>query len=274
MGIDNSEISCGEILKRLKRKNADGTDLIVINGGEPSIHKEFQNILRKLSVEDYDMVVYTNGRRLSEFEYENVNKNKIMFIVPIHGNEKTHDQITQSVGSFKETLVSLKYLEESGIKYTVKFILSKEMLQTQFDVKAFLSTHELNPCAIMFSRLNETIKSKKNSYVIEPIEKIYSYLKVQREEIYNFVKLRYLDIPPCKIPVEEGKIMYENKTVLPELHFFFNDANHDMEERLYHKERMQFPQCVYCKYSKLCDFLSNSYYIIEEKNGKLILGRE
>ena len=106
---------------------------ITITGGEPflagrDIFKLFDYLKGHFPVTDF--LVLTNGRIFSVIEYtdrlaETQPGNTILGI-PLHGfNDATHDSITQSAGSFRQTYQGLKNLLSRGIRVELRIVVSK-----------------------------------------------------------------------------------------------------------------------------------------------------
>lgn len=270
VGYDLSEIEAEELFDRLKKMQADDKDLVVINGGEPTLHRDFQKILDRLNEMRISFAVYTNGRRISNYNCISMQSRGII-VIPIHGNRDVHDAICRVSGAFDDTVQSLRYLNDQRIPYALKFIITCEMVDSGFDICSFLLKYKLQPNAIIFARVNETIKSKNNGYETITYDKMKSYVYAQRKKIGGALIIRYLDIPLCMVPEYLGEMDISVLEKVPKVLFFFNDKNHYMQQRDYYKERLQLQECNGCKYSTVCDLLGRSYYLIEEKNQRLVL---
>ena len=64
-------------------------DQIVISGGEPTLHDNFEDIVDYCYNKTPNIVVYTNGRLLHKLSDETIKKVN-RFIIPIYGEEKFH----------------------------------------------------------------------------------------------------------------------------------------------------------------------------------------
>ncbi len=233
-------------------------DIIVINGGEPSIHSEFVELLKLLKTYECKCNIYTNGRKLRDLCFD-VGEN-ITFIIPIHGSKKNHDMLTRVAGAYDETVMSLKYLEDNNISYRIKFILTKEMIDEDFDILFFLNHNDLLPEEIYLSRINATIKSKYNEYSLPEKQVERQYLNKQLSLLRSAGhRIKILDFPPCYI---DNAILSFNLDNIEHPHFYYNDFKCLMKERVYIKEQWQ-EHCTECKYERVCDYMTKSYYLFQ-----------
>lgn len=260
------EIPIKKIIQLIDSISLLKDDIVVVNGGEPSLHSEFDCLLKYIKSFPCVCKIYTNGRRLSKIG--NQLSDNICFIIPIHGNKLTHNLLTRAEGAFEETIASLLWLNKNKIKYNLKFIISKEMIQDNFDILNFLEYYKLCPQEIYLSRMNVTIKSNKNQYSIPSFKDEYKYLKNQFESLNKEdFKIKFLDFPPCYFNYLYAKY---NLVTTEESIFFYNDYKYFMEKRIYKKMRLHTSKCNYCEHIDVCDFLSNSYYLFEYKGNSII----
>ena len=103
-------------------------DRIIINGGEPLLHPELMTMLHYLDEKDCEVLIYTNGRLLSKFNFSFLD-DKFRFVVPIHGDSALHDRITQVPGSFTETQSGIDSLYQSNCRCDLKIILNEYIIQ-------------------------------------------------------------------------------------------------------------------------------------------------
>jgi MoaA/NifB/PqqE/SkfB family radical SAM enzyme len=253
-GATRREISLEVFEKIIEDARPSCDDKIIINGGEPSLHKNFYQIIKFLT-ESYEseIVVYTNGRNLTP-EKLSLSK-KIKLVIPMHGNEPEHNYITQNRNAFKETLNSLKNLQSLNVNYIVKFILNYEMLKNFFDPIKFLNENELSPSEIMIARLNETKKSKSNKVPIVGVSMLRDFLSLHTEDLNKHFKVKYLDIPFCYFDSSFNVKEISNTAPI----FYFSDDKNYLIKRDYFKDVKIGYNCQSCKHSKLCDMMKKTY---------------
>lgn len=106
---------------------------LTITGGEPfMVGKDIFKFLSFLKerFENTEFLFLTNGRIFALDSYVEELKNTIpsnsIFGIPIHGSTaKIHDEITQSINSFQQTVVGIKKLLREKIKIEIRIVVSK-----------------------------------------------------------------------------------------------------------------------------------------------------
>lgn len=264
VGNEKKEIKFEKIVEEIELSNLNVDDTVVINGGEPTLSLYFEQLLVYLSKLKCRVVVYTNGRKLKDIKISN-NEN-IQFVIPIHGDEKIHDMITQVENSYKNTIESIKYLQKKQILYSIKFIINNQMIVSNIDVEKFLKDNSLYPKEIILARLNITKKSKLNNY--NPPERAVekAYFRKCFEKLHDKYDIVLLDFPPCYL--KDGLIIKIDVEKKNDVRFVFSDYMHSLNERKYLKERLKFEKCINCSYRKVCDLISESYYLLKYNKDK------
>lgn len=102
---------------------------IELSGGEPTCCPEFFYFLDMLctSYPEIKKIVLSNGRNFSKTgitaKFSDYNIDNIM--IPIHGdNRQLHDKISQSRGSFDETISGIRNLYEYGLPVSLKTVIN------------------------------------------------------------------------------------------------------------------------------------------------------
>lgn len=266
---NGKEMSFQEIFDSLKMVSPTSNDLIVINGGEPTIHKDFYFILSKIHMlYNSEIVVYTNGTILDILQVSP--KSNLSFIVPIHGTEKVHNHITQIEGHYQKTINTLNCLNNARFRYKIKFILNEEMISSHFCIKEFLIKSRLLPDEIILARLNKTNKSKSNNVPIPTQAEIKEYILSQIKNLKNKYCIKLLDLPFCYLDSNLQISPYTGS--IPT--FFFNDIDHCMMQKDYYKDVMIGSNCSTCRHNKMCSIMKQSYLTLALDNNALIIERE
>ena len=122
---------------------------LVITGGEPTLIKdELFSIFQKMRehFEDFtQFLMLTNGRAFSSSRYlaqiiSNAPQN-LSFGIPLYGySPETHDPITQTPGSFVQTVYGLKGLLSYGQDIELRIVVSKLNLDYMDTLAGFIST--------------------------------------------------------------------------------------------------------------------------------------
>ena len=118
-----------EILQIMKERRSSGSESIEFTGGEPTIRKDIVFLLRSASEMGFkEIALSTNARMFSyrPFLEAAVNAGITRVSTTLDGgNEKMHDAITRTPGSFKQTVAGIDNLVRFGIPVTVNTVLFK-----------------------------------------------------------------------------------------------------------------------------------------------------
>ena len=248
----------------------DEGDLIVLNGGEPSIHPHFYDLLLTLqSKYQSDIAIYSNGSILNVSKLNTIKSANTFFVIPIHGNERMHDKITQVKGAFLHSLSNIKSLGQIEYRYKIKFIINEFMVSENFNISDFIVNQQLDPEEIIIARLNSTTKSRKNNVILPTSKELVYYIQEQIKQLYSKYKIKLLDFPPCYINDHSLQIASVKIPV-----FYFNDISNKMDIRSYYKEIMIGSKCIDCVHRKICMIMENSYLTLSFLGDELLLERE
>lgn len=252
-GRDKGIIPLEQIKKDVSFWNMDKTDLIVLNGGEPTLHPDFYNIIEYIINKTESFIsIYTNGTIIDTKRIPNTERIKI--IIPIHGNAEDHDLITQNPGSYQSTLKSLHEMQNKKNFMSIKFIVGKILVNSEFLISKFLEKENILPNEIVIARQNVTQKSILNKVEKLDIDNYATFVKNTFHSLKDTYRLLFLDTPICQLP--EFKYLFKN---IEKPKFFFSDCNNKLVEKKYYKQIKILSKCVYCKQREICEIISNSY---------------
>lgn len=239
-------------------------DSIVINGGEPTIHPHFYDMISFL--QDFfpsRIVVYTNGINLIKTRL--IPTKNLQFVIPVHGNEYIHDFITRTPNSFKKTIDSLHFLHNNKFTFSIKFILNADVVEKNINLFLILKENFLNPKEIILARLNSTKKSKQNGVHLPQKSILISKLRQEIRSLKEIYTLMLLDIPLCytEIELNDLKVNYTH------LHskFFFSDYKNTLVNHNYYKKIKIGNECDTCNKKQYCELLSHTYLTLRHKSG-------
>lgn len=161
----HNEMTVEQFFAYLDDKELSAKDRVIVNGGEPLMHTEIGKILGGLLPYGCEVLIYTNGRMITNYDLSCLNEN-FRFIIPIHGYEEIHDSITRVKGSYQETIAGLKYLvEQTNCPVDVKLILNNRMIEEDPSGDRTLQAFEreiLFDHAIHLTKMADTIVSAQN----------------------------------------------------------------------------------------------------------------
>lgn len=163
-GMSNHEISLNVFQRYLKENNITEKDRIILNGGEPLLHTNINEILYYLRKINCEVLVYSNGTHLVNIDFSTLSP-KFRFIIPIHGDDILHDSITRNYGSWIKTINGMQTCIDKGTCFLdLKVILNESMFRNKENWYKVCSTLLNVPFnnAVHLTKMADTIISKKN----------------------------------------------------------------------------------------------------------------
>jgi len=122
------EMKASQISKILDKLNVGARDIVVMNGGEPTVHPEIISILEDASSRGAFVYLFSNGLKFSDinFAYSLVEAGVSRVAIPIYSHiAKTHNLLTRHKGSFADTMGGINNL--FSIKEQNKYSLEIEL---------------------------------------------------------------------------------------------------------------------------------------------------
>ena len=260
------EILPEDFIEYLKSKNIQSSDRVIINGGEPFLHSNIITLLQSLLSIECEVLIYTNGRYLQNFDLSFLNKN-YRFVIPVHGHRTLHDEITRCKGSFDEMVLGLKHLNSYECKVDIKVILNPAMINSPIEFDNTLhaiDTLEFNN-AVHITKMADTIVSRKNcipsvsnDIASRYTRKLFDYFQNKGYIIKLFdTCVKSIDVP-----------FFENIDL--QFKVFFKDAKNDWEFKFYTPD----DECRRtCQHRDLCQSAVGNYTVLEY-NGSFYKGIE
>ena len=261
-----NEISPEEFGEYLRLKNIQSTDRVIINGGEPFLHSNIIRMLKSLVSTQCEVLIYTNGRCLSDFDFSFMTEN-YRFVVPVHGHRVLHDKITRCEGSFDEMAYGLKHLSLYRCKVDIKVILNPQMIQSRDEFDNTLDALDalFFNNAVHITKMADTIVSKKNCIPSISNESAAKYTRLVFDHFRDkgvIIKLFDTCVKGLDISDLENKDMG--------FVVYFKDAKSDWKFEFSTPE----DSCrSHCKHKDMCQSAVGNYTVLEY-NGKFYKGIE
>ncbi|MDR1038188.1 MAG: radical SAM protein [Deltaproteobacteria bacterium] len=117
-----------DLVRIISELPSRGVTSLTLTGGEPTVRRDFFEILDAALRTDLDVLVQTNGRLISSGRgsLEALHRRDVTFVVAVHAPGATlHDRVTRVEGNFGQTVESVEALLELGFPVCGKTVLSR-----------------------------------------------------------------------------------------------------------------------------------------------------
>ncbi|NFE96235.1 radical SAM protein [Clostridium botulinum] len=105
-----------KVIEGLKNLNIK---TIALSGGEPTLHPDFEKIVKFINKNNINIVVLTNGLNINDKLISLFRETNTVIRIPLLGLEKTHDKITSVKNSYHTAMTNIKKLKEAKINITI-----------------------------------------------------------------------------------------------------------------------------------------------------------
>lgn len=254
---------------------------VTLSGGEPLLHKDIIDILKKCRNADLSVNLLTNLTLLTEEILIEMKKNPLLSVqTSIYSmNPVVHDSITKVKGSFIKTMNSLKKIFEAGIPVQISCPVMKQNKDTFYEVvqwgkkKGIIVTTEF----VIFGTYDHSNSNLKNRLSIQEIENVFEtnltdnyvdfYLETAKEKECLTQKDAVCSICRYSLCVSASGNVYPcvgwNNNVLGNLNYqtIYEIWNNSKEiNRLRNIKMASFPKCLNCENKGYCTIcmMSNS----------------
>lgn len=249
-------ISIKNIIDIIKLYNINKFDRVVINGGEPTLNKDLADILSVLHKSNVEIILYSNGILMSNLDYCKDILSKInRVVIPIHGNLKNHEYITQNYGSYNKTIKAIKNIIQIGYsdKIELKFIVTNNMIQEYFSIPEFLKNFNTIKNLVITNQVNTKIA--RNFNFIPPDQKQFcKYISKQLLELIGKYSIKIIECKICHLNSEVIHIIQSMDDGIDENfnEYIFFDGKFIKGKNLEYNsnEFCNRKQCVYNKYCR------------------------
>lgn len=147
------------IIDELKIYNPEKVILI---GGEPLLFNEINELIEycRDQLSNTNIILYSNITMLSDENIKTIVNNNVKVITSIYSNvAKVHDKITQTKGSFNNTVNNIKRLKKLGVYVKANIVIMKYNYDNISDILKF--TYELTGIKSKIDIIRNVGKDKK-----------------------------------------------------------------------------------------------------------------
>lgn len=257
-----------EQIKSILRAGRErGSTFVDFLGGEPTIRKDLEELIKYAKEIGYKTIsVTTNGRLFSyrDFSEKMINAGLNSAVFSIHGHKsELHDYLTRSEGSFDQAVAGIKNLKQikpnlyicintTIVKQNFKFLpqIAEKVANLDVDGAEFIFVHPRGNALKNFDEIVPTL-TEIRPYIPKTIE------VGKRCGIKHFV-FRYF--PLCYMLGYENQLSeLVAKDILQEQHIGPEFKDLEVEENRAKWGRVKGPQCKECKLNDKCEGIFKEY---------------
>jgi MoaA/NifB/PqqE/SkfB family radical SAM enzyme len=260
---DHGNRTTEEYKNDMQEARKDGCTEVVITGGEPTIRKDFLELVRYAKSIGFKTIqLQTNGRMFCdrEFARKTVEAGVSDFAIALHAHTaEIHDYITRVKGSFDQTVRGIKNLVEMDNNYRLNGIIVVTKFNYKFlpEIAEFMNSIGLKRFQFDF------VHPMGNAYtyyekVVPMASDVAPYMKKGMEVAEkNKCWVQIEAFPFCLIPGYESHAveLYIPTVELRELKRYEPNFNY---VKVVHG-KVKSPVCKECKYDRVCEGFWREY---------------
>jgi len=152
---------------------------LTLSGGEPMLHKNFCDFLRKCREFDLSVNVLSNLTLLNDEIIKEMKANPLLGVqVSLYSiNSGIHDEITQKKGSFEKTKSAILKLIENDIPLQISCPILKQNKNCFNDVVNWAKHYRIHAGDdyVIIARYNHTTQNLRNRLSLNEIKKVIAY---------------------------------------------------------------------------------------------------
>lgn len=261
-----------DILKQCKDMNLL---YLTLSGGEPMLHKNFCDFLKKCREYDFSVNILSNLTLLNDNHLEEMKANPLLGVqVSLYSmNPRIHDAITQMKGSFEKTKNAILRLIENDIPLQISCPIMKQNKDCYGDVVKWAENHKIQvgDDYVIIARYNHTINNLNCRLSINEVKDLI-YSKASSNASYleqleiEAEKKKYVEPNDFVCSVCNSSIcIAENGNVYPCAGWQdyivgnvkktpLNDIWNNSEKVHYLRDlrKRDFPKCIHCADKEYC----------------------
>ena len=238
-----------------KHFSLGGNDVWTISGGEPTLHPCFNDIVSFCYSYSKHVIVYSNGRTLSKLPEETLSKIE-RIIIPIYGDEATHNEYVRNSNAYKETIDSVaKILNYDKSKLDIKILFADPQKGI-----SFLKSSEWNDIIVNnhFS-ISRVIDNRLQDYCRDICRAASDVL----DSLLDLNKIvRFYDLPLCELRYGTlSRILrFKNLTNIFDANVICGSTEHRYTIFPFNKQADYFSKCEVCPNRCICTRIMQNYF--------------
>lgn len=238
---------------------------VILTGGEVTIRNDFFEIVSYAKNLGYKVHIQSNGRMFSskEFSKKTIQAGADAFTISIHGySPQQHEFLTESKGSFKQTINGLHTLKNYGATIFTNTVITKTNYEDIPNILIMLRKLGINNN--LFSFIHPLGNGFKNFNLVVPKKKeVAPYILKAfaiNEELSGTIFIEA--IPPCMLEGNIDKIadLKTENTIIKWSKCICTENFLDARKQ----DKRKFTTCSSCIYDKVCEGVWKEYAQIYE----------
>lgn len=243
------------VQSELKKGFEDGLRSLVLTGGEPTVHKNFLEVVKAAKETGYEIIqIQSNGRTFSDEKFLDalIDAGATEFGPALHGHKAAiHDYLTRVPGSWKQTVKGMLNIKDRGYPVAANGVVTKPNYRYLSQLGALFV--KLGVSQYQFAFVHALGQADSNFDSIVPrVSLAAPYIhKGLDVGIAAGLLVMVEAMPFCLMKGYEKCV---SEFYIPEAAVF--DANSYLEDFNKWREKegkVKFEKCKNCKYFKICE---------------------
>lgn len=251
----NVDRSTAEFLRELADAKARDLTDIVFTGGEPTIRKDLPALMEQAKALGFQLHVQTNGRMLAYRPLaERLAGFGATWVIALHGpNADVHDRVTETAGSFRQTIAGIRNLRELQQRVVGKVVLSK---LNYVSLPELVGTFLENDVRLVNVAFPHALGSARERFaeVVPRYTDVVPFVRRAIERHSRHALLYFEAIPLCFMRGNEKHVAEYACGALrrPAVHKQLDMETRDWQEAR-REQKAKLPQCARCVHDAVCE---------------------
>lgn len=165
---------------------------VTLSGGEPMMHDNFCDFLKKCNEYNFSVNVLSNLTLINNQIIEEMKRNRLLSVqVSLYSMDSNiHDAITQIKGSFEKTKNAILKLIENDIPLQISCPIMKQNLNSYIDVVDWGKAHNINVGSdyVIIARYNHTTQNLSNRLSLNDVKEFSNQRIINQPEYLELIE--------------------------------------------------------------------------------------